>query len=258
MGNRSPPKGRAGGTVQDLYNVPDPGANGWTQPGPKAPPFQVGATQEANQSGANVNGPNGSSQWTVNPDGTRTLTNTLGGALGGANTALQDQIAGQAGTPMPDGTATRNHVIDAMFGQARSRLDPMFDQRESRLNTRLLNQGLDPSAEAYANAMGTESNTRNDAYSQALANAIGMGNDAAQGEFGMNMAARNNPYQQMAMLQGLLQPGMGGALQGAHGPNLLAAMGLQGNYDMNRWQQQGQNDSDVMSGIMDLIKSIIP
>lgn len=152
----------------------------------------------------------GSLRWTHNPDGSWAQNVTLnpedqgrldqqrdfqGGLLGAAGGAL-GRIQGQGGLSfdgLPElgtGDQARNQAIDSIFGQATSRLDPMWNQRESQLNTSLVNQGLDPSSEAYKNSMGDFSRNRNDAYQGAMNSAIQGGGQEGQRVFGMNLGAR--------------------------------------------------------------------
>jgi hypothetical protein len=86
-------------------------------------------------------------------------------------------------TGMPDPTQARQQAIDAAFGQASSRLDPMWSQREEAMRTQLLNQGLDPTSEAYRNQMSEMGRQRNDAYQGALNSAIMQGTEAGNALF---------------------------------------------------------------------------
>jgi hypothetical protein len=89
------------------------------------------------------------------------------------------QVQGQVGPT--DFSADRQAVTDAVYGQARSRLDPMFNQQEDRLRSRLANQGISQNDAAYGNAMDDFSRGRNDAYNQALYSGIQQG-AAEQGQ----------------------------------------------------------------------------
>lgn len=88
-------------------------------------------------------------------------------------------VQGQVGPT--DFSADRQAVTDAVYGQARSRLDPMFNQQEDHLRTRLANQGISQNDAAYGNAMDDFSRGRNDAYNQALYSGIQQG-AAEQGQ----------------------------------------------------------------------------
>ena len=65
---------------------------------------------------------------------------------------------------------------DAMM----ARLTPQFGRDEDSLRTRLINQGLAPGSQAWNNEFTNFNNSKNDAYSQAALNGIGIGQQARQ------------------------------------------------------------------------------
>lgn len=80
---------------------------------------------------------------------------------------------------------------DAAYGQAKSRLDPQFQQARGKLDQSLVNRGIMPGNEAYNNAVESFGRTENDAYATArnesLAQAL-----AAQGQdFNQQLAGFN-------------------------------------------------------------------
>lgn len=160
-----------------------------------------------------VNGPFGSTDWTKNADGTWSMSQGFNGQLGGASNSLQQQMADALSRPAMTGDQARDQAINGAYSQATSRLDPMWNQREEQMRTRLLNQGLDPQSEAYANALSQFGRDRNDAYSSAMNGAIGQGTVAGQATFNMNQQARSQPLQDMLGMRGLLPgaPQGGGA-----------------------------------------------
>lgn len=83
--------------------------------------------------------------------------------------------------------AARNQAIDATWNQARSRLDPMWQQMDDRDQTRLANQGFSQNSAGYENARGDFTRARNDAYNQGLYSAVGAGQQAAQDQFGRQL-----------------------------------------------------------------------
>lgn len=247
MGSNSQPvKGHLGDET--------PGFGDWITGAPQRQNLNYAAQQEAGLSGQNTSGPFGGSSWTTNPDGTRTLSTSAGG-LAGALGNLQQQATADSAHPMMTGDQAREQAINASYGQATSRLDPMFRQREDEERTRLANQGLDPNSAAATNQMGAFGRERNDAYSSAMNSAIGMGNEAQQQVFNQNMASRTAPYSMMSQLAQLLNPGMAGALQGAHGPQTLAAALGQGNLDLEKWKIQQGMYGDIAGGVGDLWKA---
>lgn len=80
----------------------------------------------------------------------------------------------------------------------RARLDPMFSERRSALDTEMVNRGIRPGTEAYARSMGSFEQGRNDAYNQLLLN----GRQQAVAEAIME---RNQPLRETAALMGMGQ-----------------------------------------------------
>jgi len=82
---------------------------------------------------------------------------------------------------------------DAVYNQARSRLDPQWEESRRQLETKLVNQGItDPNSEAYRNAMANFERDKNDAYATAQNSATASASQAAQNLFGMQNTARSN------------------------------------------------------------------
>jgi hypothetical protein len=195
----------------------------------------------------NQNSPFSSTQWTQNPDGSWTQNVGLNGPLAGAATGLEGQLANAFSKPMDDGNAVRDQAISAMFGQSKSRLDPMFAQRDQALQSQLANQGLDMHSEAYRNAMGAAGRDRNDAYQSALASAIGMGNQAQATTFGENLQARMAPIQGLQGLQGLSNPYGFTAAGAAQTPDYLGAMNAENNYKLSKQQADQAIPADIIA-----------
>lgn len=61
-----------------------------------------------------------------------------------------------------------------------ARLNPQFAQSEEALRTRLVNQGVRPGSQAWDNEFRNFNSGKNDAYSQAALNGIGVGQQARQ------------------------------------------------------------------------------
>jgi hypothetical protein len=93
------------------------------------------------------------------------------------------------GMPTAD-EATRQRVEDALYGRATSRLDPRFNQAQDQLNSSLAAQGITQGSEAYNRELQNFGNTRNDAYSSAMNDAISGSDDAMQRQFNMGLQAR--------------------------------------------------------------------
>lgn len=125
-----------------------------------------------------------------------------GGVSGNANDVLSrkmsafDDLTSQplsyAGLgDMPDASDnTRKTVADALYSRAKSRLDPIFSQRDSDLNAKLAAQGITQGSEAYDREYGNLGRDRNDAYQGAMYQANSDAVDQMAKQFGMQMAAR--------------------------------------------------------------------
>jgi hypothetical protein len=248
---------------------------------PAAPDMTGAAREQANASRdiareqTTANRPNqtnafgATTRWTQGPDGQWSQTQSFGGPMGGAASAVQQQAADALGRPLDfsslgtlgTGDDARNQAIESAYNQSASRLDPMFSRREDSTRTRLLNQGLVEGSEAYNQQMGDLGRDRNDAYTSALASAISQGTSAGDSAFRNNLAsrqqgmsemlrARGQPLAEAQALQGFLtQPGFMGASAG-QAPNLLGAAQSQHGADMQQWQASNQATADFYSGLL--------
>ena len=110
--------------------------------------------------------------------------------------------------------ATRQRVEDALYGRSTARLDPRFSQAQDQLNSSLAAQGITQGSEAYNRELQNFNNTRNDAYSSAMNDAITGSDDAMQRLFNMGLQARQQgvseantlrtlPTQEAAALAGI-------------------------------------------------------
>lgn len=163
------------------------------------------------------------SQWTQDANGNWAQNTGFTGGLANTAQSLTNQAGQNMATPfsfsqfgaIPTGDSARDQAINAAYGQASSRLDPQWNQRESMERTRLMNQGFDPNTEAFRHEMGQFGLARNDAYGSAMNNAIMQGTAAGNSAFQNNMASRQQsiaealrqrgmPLEEMAKLQGLM------------------------------------------------------
>ena len=109
---------------------------------------------------------------------------------------------------------TRKAVEDALYSRATARLDPRFSQAQDQLNSSLAAQGITQGSEAYNRELQNFNNSRNDAYSSAMNDAITGSDDAMQRLFTMGLQARQQgvneantlrtlPTQEAAALAGI-------------------------------------------------------
>lgn len=216
------------------------------------PPDYKGATEDAARANKdainqqtlanrpNINTPFGQQQWKQNPDGSWNMSNGFTGLLGNASNSLESQFANGVAQPFDNGTAAREQAINSAWDSARSRLDPMFAQQGEALQSQLLNQGLTPDSEASNSAMGNFARDKNDAYAQAMANAIRQGTEAQNMTFNQNMQARLAPLQALSGLQGLLATPNFNAAGSYQGPDYLGAANALGQFNAQDAAAQNQ------------------
>jgi hypothetical protein len=86
-----------------------------------------------------------------------------------------------------DFTKDREAVTDAVWQAARNRLDPMWNQNQTRLDTQLAAQGFGMNSTGTQSAQDTLGRSRNDAYGQALLGSIQAGSDQQQRFFDQSL-----------------------------------------------------------------------
>jgi hypothetical protein len=157
-------------------------------------------------------------------------------------------------TAMLDPQQARDQAIGAAYGQATSRLDPQFQQREQAMRAQLVNQGLDPTSEAFRTELDTFNRGRNDAYGSAMNSAIMQGTEAGNALFrqGLDQNAQHLGAQNQMFGQSVARDQMNlGAQNQFFGQGLAAnnqALSTQGQMfgqNMALNQQDMQNANDV-------------
>lgn len=89
-----------------------------------------------------------------------------------------------------DYSGDRQKVEDAMYGRQTARLDPQYQQRQSALETQLMNQGFARGSEGWDTAMANLGREREQAYSGARNDAITGGGQEQSRMFSDAMAGR--------------------------------------------------------------------
>ena len=107
-----------------------------------------------------------------------------------------------AAAPEAD-AAARQQVIDSMYGQAQSRLDPRFEGEQRAMENQLANSGIPRGSEAFSSAMRDFNLGKNDAYQGALNSAILAGGREQSRLFGIGTEARRNDINELNYLRGL-------------------------------------------------------
>lgn len=138
-----------------------------------------------------------------------------------------------------------------------SRLNPSFDRRQSQLETQLANQGIARGTEAFTNAQTDLNQARNDAYTQAALQGMGIGQQARQQGLQEQAFLRNEPLNTLnavrtgAQVQG---PSFVNAPQQAttQGADLLGATNAGYQAQLNTANAQNAGSSNVMNGLMQL------
>lgn len=140
------------------------------------------------------------------------LTNQLSEqALGVGNTAFGN-VSGQLSSPFSptglpeinaDAGAARERAVNDLYGLQTGRLDDRFGREQASLENRLANQGIQQGSDAYKNAMSDFNYGKNDAYNSAMATALAQGTSTAQAENAMNLANRQQGFQEQSYQRSL-------------------------------------------------------
>lgn len=176
--------------------------------------YNIGQQQYYNQF-SQVN-PFGSQQWTVGPDGQRTLTTNVSPNQGMINAqeeekdialaaagrgtlqqlgetfknpysfgGLQNQLPGAG-----DFGQDRQRIEDTLYGGFEARMAPRFQQEQEALTQRLADQGIPPDSELGQRLATQLSQRQEDARLQAQTQATQIGGNEQQRLFNMGMGAR--------------------------------------------------------------------
>ena len=86
--------------------------------------------------------------------------------------------------------AVRQQVIDALYKQYESRLNPMWSQADTDMTSKLANQGILQGTAAYDREMQNFGRSKNDAYQTAINESIVRGGDEQKRYFDMQMGKR--------------------------------------------------------------------
>lgn len=118
--------------------------------------------------------------------------------------------SGVSAMPVAD-DATRQRTEDALYQRATSRLDPEWNQRQTQLETQLVNAGHARGSAGWTQAMDDFNRQRTDAYDTARSGAIGAGGEEQSRLFGLGMQGRQQGFNEATTAFGL---GMAGRQQG--------------------------------------------
>ena len=129
------------------------------------------------------------------------------GAQGAVQTATDAygtplDYSGAPAAPSAD-AAARQQVIDSVYQQQTSRLDPRFSGEQQAMETKLANSGIARGTQAYSGAMDDFYRGKNDAYQSAQNAAIQAGGAEQSRLFGLGTSARQNAIAEQNYLRAL-------------------------------------------------------
>ena len=234
---------------------------------PNSPPFRYDADQQAKTSQGNTeaqtqanrpdqSNPFASSQWTQDDMGRWHQSSGFTGPTKDVANNLQGQMASSFATPMDNGTAARDQAISATYDQMASRLNPQMALQGEQIQTQLANQGLSPGSAAYRQAESQFGRDKNDAYQNAMNNAVQQGLGAQNLTFNQNMQARNMPLQELQALSGFLgQQNFQGATK-ADTTQYLPADIAWGQYNLGASDMENKSEGGMASGLGSMLGSM--
>lgn len=167
----------------------------------------------------------------------------------------------QSGSVPTSNEAYRQQIQDALYKQQQSRLDPRFAQAESDQAAALAAQGIMQGSEAYNREVQNLGQTKNDAYQSAMNQAITGGEAAIQGQYGRDLAGRqqgvseeNDAYQaslagrssDLAALNQYYNQSLANRQQGMQEYNTALAGGLAGQGTLQNAAQVGQQQISAL------------
>lgn len=125
------------------------------------------------------------------------LQNAMGASAAAGNVRDWSQDLAKVGygtnqlSAMPEvNENVRKQVIDALYSQYESRLNPMWTQASSDMDAKLANQGILQGTAAYDREMLNFGRNKNDAYQTAINDSIVKGGDEQKRYFDMQMGVR--------------------------------------------------------------------
>lgn len=222
------------------------------------------AIANANLNRVDQTNPFGTSNWEIvgtNPDGTPKWSNTTTfseplqqnfNTYFGLNNALGQSAQGQLGRvqemlakPFDLNTEAENKIVELQ----RKRLDPLMQQQDEALRTKLTNQGIREGTEAWDRALTRQGQISNDAYNQMFINARGQGVNEA-------ITQRQFPLQEFNSLFRGQQPQnpQFNSIPGVNMANTDVAGITQNAYNQQlaAWNAQQQQNNAFMGGLFGL------
>jgi hypothetical protein len=161
------------------------------------------------------------------------------------------QLQQQYSQPFDLNTEAENKIVELQ----RARLDPLMQQQEAAIRTRLTNQGIREGTEAWDRAMSRQGQISNDAYNQMFINARQQGVNEA-------LLQRQLPLNEFNALRTGSQVGMPQFTQvpGTQMANTDVAGITQNAYNqqMAQWNAQNQQNNAFMGGLFQMGAAAVP
>ena len=138
-----------------------------------------------------------------------------------------------------------------------ARLNPMFDRQQAALDTQLANQGIARGSEAANNAYDDFGRQKNDAYSQAALQGIGVGQQARQQALQEQSFLRNEPLNMVNALRTGNQATMpqfqqAGQQQTTQGADMFGAQNAMFQNALGVNNAQRASSDNMMNGLFSL------
>lgn len=205
-----------------------------------------------------ANGVNGDQdQWrsdiSLSPSGQQLLDIQNNISLGLGNQGVQGLNRVDQSLSKPFDYGSVNDVQNAALKSYTSRLDPIWQKNEQQMDSQLANKGIPVGSEAWQAEKDNFARSKNDAYQQAVTGAI----STSPQTFQLASALREQPLNEVNALRTGSQVTnpqfqQAGMQQTTAGANVLGAGALQGQYDMNSYNQRVAMANQDMSGLFSL------
>lgn len=201
--------------------------------------------------------------------GTSQNLSNLGNQLSTGLAGVIGQPVSMAGAPsMNVGNGARDQVVNSLWDQYTQRMNPIWSQREADAKTGLENQGFFMGSEGANRAMDSFNNTRDDAYTKALQDAIVAGGTeqsrqlqmaqvARQQQLSEQQATRNQSLNELGFLKqnsGVTLPqfqSYAGAAD-ASTPQLFQAGQSTADWNLANWNAEQVQKNNLTSGLIGL------
>jgi hypothetical protein len=156
------------------------------------------------------------------------------------------RLTGMLDTPFRlDNNATESRLMEL----GRKRLDPILQERNAALESKLYNQGVVPGTEAYDRAMRADTQGQNDAYNELLLSGRALANTELTAE-------RNQPINEITALMAggqVNQPSFGNTPQTSVANTDVAGITQQGyENSLIPWKQKNADNAAMMGGLFSL------